>query len=189
LFVERRARDLELLDLLEKHKGVSFEGEAWRIVRDGREPLIGYPAGARWDPATFDVIYTSTEREGALEEIHFHLGRQPVFPSKIRSVVYRISVRTRRTLRIADAKELAALGIAPEAYRSISYQRTQEVGDAAAFLGFDSILAPSARWPCQNLVLFTERFAPQDLTAISSEPVDWDDWRKRRESERRKRER
>lgn len=185
--MERRARDLGLLDLLETHKGVSFEGDVWRIVREEREPLLGYPAGARWDPGSFDVLYTSLEKEGSLEEIHFHLSRQPVFPSKIWSVLYRISVRTQRTLRIANLAELEALGVTVETYGSLSYQRTQEIGDAAAFLGFDGILAPSARWPCQNLILFTESFAPADLQVKSAEPVNWDDWRRRRNSERQQR--
>ena len=186
--MERRARDLKLLDLLDTYEGVSFEGEVWRIVREDRNPLLGYPAGARWDPGSFDVLYTSLEREGALEEIHFHLTRQPVFPSKIRSVLHRIMVRTQRTLRIANIAELSTLGIIPESYSSLSYESTQEIGDAAAFLGFDGILAPSARWPCHNLVLFTERFTPADLSIASSEPVDWDDWKKRRELQRRRRE-
>ncbi|UUP20024.1 RES family NAD+ phosphorylase [Nitratireductor thuwali] len=184
----RRARDLELLDLLDTHQGVSFEGDVWRIVREEREPLLGYPAGARWDPGSFDVLYTSLEREGSLEEIHFHLSRQPVFPSKIRSVLHQISVRTQRTLRIANLAQLKTLGVTPETYASLSYERTQEIGDAAAFLGFDGILAPSARWPCENLILFTERFAPADLSVVSSEPVDWDDWKRRRETIRRRRE-
>ncbi|TIX45632.1 MAG: RES domain-containing protein, partial [Mesorhizobium sp.] len=94
--MERRARDPDLLDALDAHAGVSFEGEVWRCVREEREPLQGYPSRARWDPGTFDVLYTSLEREGALEEIHFHLSRQPVFPSKIRSVLHRILVRTQR---------------------------------------------------------------------------------------------
>ncbi len=148
--VEQRARDLELLDALEAHQGVSFEGDVWRIVRDERDPLQGYPAGARWDPGTFDVIYTSLAREGALEEIHFHLTRQPVFPSKIRSVLHRISVRTRRTLRLADIEAVEALGVSRETYASLTYARSQEIGDAAAFLGFDGILAPSARWTCRK---------------------------------------
>jgi RES domain-containing protein len=178
--VERRARDLELLDALEAHGGVSFEGDVWRIVRDERDPLQGYPAGARWDPGTFDVIYTSLAREGALEEIHFHLTRQPVFPSKIRSVLHRISVRTKHTLRLADIEAIEALGVSRETYASLSYARSQEIGDAAAFLGFDGILAPSARWQCQNLVIFTDRFQPADLTVVDSEPVDWHAWRNAR---------
>jgi hypothetical protein len=174
------------LTFLTRTKGVSFEGDVWRIVREEREPLLGYPAG---DPGSFDVLYTSLEREGSLEEFNFHLSRQPVFPSKIRSVIHRISVRTQRTLRIANLAELRALGVTPETYGSLSYERTQEIGDAAAFLGFDGILAPSARWTCQNLILFTEHFTPADLSVVSSEPVDWDDWRKRRDPERRQRER
>jgi hypothetical protein len=120
---------------------------------------------------------TSLAREGALEEIQFHLTRQPVFPSKIRSVLHRIAIRTKRTLRLADLAAIEALGISAETYAGLSYARSQEIGDAAAFLGFDGILAPSARWPCQNLVVFTERFSPAELTVVESEPVNWADWR------------
>jgi RES domain-containing protein len=166
-----------LLDALEAREGVSFEGHVWRIVRNDRDPVQGYPAGARWDPGTFDVLYTSLAQEGALEEINFHLSRQPVFPSKISSMLHHIAVRTRRTLRLADIAALQDLGVAIETYGDFDYTRTQEIGDAAAFLGFDGILAPSARWPCQNLIIFTDRFGPSDLQVIESAPIDWSDWR------------
>jgi RES domain-containing protein len=178
--VERRARDLELLDVLDAHAGVSFSGDVWRVVREERDVLQGYPAGARWDPGSFDVLYTALAPEGALEEIHFHLSRQPVFPSKIRSVLHRITVQTKRTLRLADLQAIEALGVTAETYVSLDYGRCQEIGDAAAFLGFDGVLAPSARWPCQNLVLFSDSYAPGDLQVVESSPVDWADWRSRR---------
>lgn len=187
--MDRRARDPDLLDALDAHKGVSFEGDVWRIVREDRNPLQGYPAGARWDPGSFDVLYTSLEREGALEEIHFHLSRQPVFPSKIRSSLHRIAIRTQRTLRLANVGALEGLGVSAESFASLSYARTQEIGDAAAFLGFDGILAPSARWSCQNLIVFTDGFTPADLTVVASETVDWQDWKSRRSELRRASER
>jgi hypothetical protein len=177
---ERLAREVELLDALDGRARVPFEGEVWRIVREGRDVLQGYPAGARWDPGTFDVLYTSLAREGALEEIHFHLSRQPVFPSKLRSVLHRLSIQTRRTLRLEDLGALAELGVGVESYGDLNYRRTQEIADAAAFLGFDSILAPSARWPCMNLTLFSEQFAPDDLSVLESKPVDWNAWREMR---------
>lgn len=183
---ERRARDIELLDALDAHAGVSFEGVVWRIVRSERDVLEGAPSKARWDPGAFDVLYTSLEREGALEEIHFHLSRQPVFPSKIRSVLHQIRVRTAKTLKLADLAALSALGITPERYGVLSYERSQEIGDAAFFLGFDGILAPSARWPCQNLILFMDRIDPGDLAVAESEPVDWDVWRSVRQEKRGK---
>ena len=175
-----RARDLELLDALDAFERVPLEGEAWRIVREGRDVLQGYPAAARWDPGTFDVIYASLAREGALEEIYFHLTRQPVFPSKLRSVLHRVRVRTSQTLDIADLTTLADLGVAVESYGDLAYGRTQEIGDAAAFLGFDSLLVPSARWDCRNLVIFTDQSSPGDLKVLQSEPVDWDCWQNRR---------
>lgn len=174
---DRRARDLELLDLIDGHDGIAFEGAVWRIVREERDVLQGSPAGARWDPGTFDVLYTSLARDGALAEIHFHLSRQPVFPSKLRSVLHRLTVRTARTLKIADLEALEGLGVSRDTYQGLTYDRCQEIGDAAQFLGFDGILAPSARWPCQNLVLFVDRFGPDDLQRVASEPIDWQAWR------------
>lgn len=174
---DRRARDLELLDLIDAHEGVAFEGDVWRIVRQERDVLQGYPAGARWDPGTFDVLYASLAREGALAEIHFHLSRQPVFPSKLRSMLHRLRVRTQRTLKIANLEALEGLGVSSATYKTLSYERCQEIGDAAQFLGFDGILAPSARWPCQNLVLFVDRLEPDELQLMESEPVDWQAWR------------
>jgi RES domain-containing protein len=176
---ERRARDLELLDAIDAHPGVAFEGSVWRIVRQGRDPLQGYPARARWDPGTFDVIYTSVQREGSLAEIHFHLSRQPVFPSKLVSVLHRISVRTTRTLKLADFDAIERLGVTRERYGEFDYDRTQAIGDAAAFLGFDGMLVPSARWECLNLVLFTDRFSQAELTVDHTEVVDWSEWRRR----------
>jgi len=177
---ERRARDIALLDALDAHAGVSFQGDVWRIVRQERDVLQGYPSRAHWDPGTFDVLYSSMAREGALEEIHFHLSRQPVFPSKIQSVLHQITVQTRRTLKLADLAAVAALGVTPELFTTLDYSRTQEIADAADFLGFDGVIAPSARWPCQNLVFFMDKFSPGDFSIVASEPVDWAAWRSQR---------
>ena len=61
-----------------------------------------------------------------------------------------------------------ALGVDPSRYREILYEPTQAIADAADFLGFDSIIAPNARWSCNNLILFTDQIALIDLEAIES---------------------
>ena len=175
----RKARDLRLLDALDALERTQFEGAAWRAVREGRDPAQGHPSAGRWDPGTFDVLYTALEPDGAMAEIHFHLSRQPVFPSKIRYHLHELAIRTGRTLRLADMRTLVSLGVDDSRYQEILYARTQEIGDAAHFLGFDGVLAPSARWPCTNLVLFTDRFAPDDLKAMSSSAVDVAIWGQR----------
>jgi hypothetical protein len=53
----------------------------------------------------------------ALAEGYFHRSRQPVFPSKLQSVLHRLRLTTARTLKIADLAALEALGSAPKAMR------------------------------------------------------------------------
>jgi hypothetical protein len=46
-------------------------------------------------------------------------------------------------------------------------------------LGFDSIIAPNARCSCNNLILFTDQIAPDDVELIESSEVNWTEWRKK----------
>ena len=182
----RKARDVALLDALESLTPEAFEGDAWRIVRQGRDPLLGYSAGARWDPPNgFDVIYASLAPNGAMAEIFFHLNRAPVFPSRQIYRIHRIAVNTRRTLRLADLSALARLDMDIDRYGEVDYRevptRTQEIGDAAYFLSFDGLIVPSARHDGANLVLFMDRIddPASDLVVRESQTVDWSDWRRR----------
>jgi len=128
----------------------------------------------------FDVLYTSLERDGAIAEIHSLLSLQPVFPSQLRWFAYNLKVATVGSLNLSGMPTLARLGVENEHYSDRDYSRTQPIADAAFFLGFDALLAPSARWPCSNLVLFTDRLAPQQVEVASGpQPIDLDEWRKR----------
>ena len=127
----------------------------------------------------FDVLYTSLAPDGAVAEVHFHLSRQPVFPSKISYGLHRIKVRTAKTLRLSNLDAIVPLGVDPARYREILYEPTQAIGDAAYFLGFDSIIGPNARWSCNNLILFTDQIAVDDLEIIESSEVNWTEWRKK----------
>jgi RES domain-containing protein len=176
---ERKPRDPALLDALDAFDRVRFTGETWRAVRSGRDPLQGSAAGGRWDPTTFDVLYTSLAADGAVAEIHFHLSRQPVFPSRIKFGLHRIRVKTAKTLKLPDLNSMVPLGVDPARYREILYEPTQAIADAAYFLGFDSIIAPNARWTCNNLTLFTDQIAPADIEVIDSSNVNWAEWRKK----------
>ena len=177
---DRTVRDLALLDALDACSREAFEGSAWRIVREGRDPLQGGPSGARWDPGTFDVLYAALTWDGALTEIHFHLSRQPVFPSNTRFILSEITVRVRDVLRLPDLPMLERLGVERGRYVELIYTRTQAIGDAAQFLGFSGLIVPSARWRGLNLVLFTDTLAPDALSIQSQETIDWAAWRQER---------
>jgi hypothetical protein len=171
----------QLLDAIDAFPREFIDAEVWRVVRDGRDPVLGASSRSRWCNGTFDVLYTSLERDGAIAEILALLMLQPVFPSQLRWFPHKLRVSAIQTLRLADLPTLARLGVDANRYSERDYSRTQPIADAAFFLGFDALLAPSARWPCSNLVLFTDRIAPERIEVPSSEPqpIAWDEWRNR----------
>jgi RES domain-containing protein len=175
----RKARDPDLLDAIDRFERSEFDGQVWRVVRQSRDPLQPFPVGARWDPGAFDVLYTSLDRDCALEEVYFHLSRQPVFPS-VPFQLHRIRMRLKNVLRLDGMHLLEPLGIDPKSYPGLEYARTQAIGDAAFFLGFDALVVPSARRETLNLVIFADRLEAADADVEQSELVDWKAWRRSR---------
>ncbi len=81
-----------------------------------------------------------------------------------------------RTLRLVRA-DLSQLGVSESAYTGVNIPRTQEIGAAVEFLGCDGLIAPCARWACDNLMLFPDRMGVDaTLEIVSSEAIDWVAW-------------
>lgn len=174
-----RIHDRGILDALEALDPEPFDGTVWRVTRKGREALRGAAAHGRWSPSgEFEVLYTSLERAGALAEIGYRLSLEPVWPSRIEHEIHTVAIEAERTLRFADTASLAPFGVDVARYRTFEYAATQAVAAAAHFLEFDGLIVPNARFDCGNLVIFVER-APA-LVLIDTDPVDWDEWRRRR---------
>jgi hypothetical protein len=93
------------------------------------------------------------------------------------AALHRIRLTTRKTLRLVQA-DLSALGVNLAAFREVSYARTQEIGAAVAFLACDGLIVPSARWTCDNLIVFMENHdvASDLLEVVRTEHVDWLGW-------------
>jgi RES domain-containing protein len=178
-----RSRDSALIDAIEALAPVNFDGRVWSIAREGRDPLQVSASGGRWDDGTFDVLYTSADRQGAIEEMRFHLMRgQPVLPGRISFKLFELRVQMDQALRLADLEALAALGLDASTFGRLSWQftsdeylRTQQIGEVAHFLDFDGLIVPSARYQCLNMVLFGDRIGPEALSVIRDHgPVPWD---------------
>ena len=174
----RHALDDRLLDLVGGIEGQPYEGTMWRVLRTGRDVLDGSRGSGRWNSSEMSVLYGAAIPDGAIAEIHFHLNRgQSVFPSRMRHNLFELKVKARQTLMLADMDQLRRLGVEDSRYRDLLYNRTQEIAAAAAFLGFDGLIAPSARWDCQNIVLFLDAIDLEAIQIISDQPVDWKVWR------------
>jgi RES domain-containing protein len=183
----RPPRPKALLDAIEAEAASRFAGIVWRVVTEGVEPLRPSRAGGRWDDGSFDVLYTSSERDGALAEAWFHLARgQPIIPSKIGKRLFRIEAELERVLDLSADGKLAALGVDMASFGRLSYlHRTneyptlQQVAEAAFFHQFEAIIVPNARWPTSNVVVFTEHTPPSRIAVVDSEPVDLMAWHRR----------
>ncbi|MFQ5954117.1 MAG: RES family NAD+ phosphorylase [Kiloniellales bacterium] len=172
--------DPTLLEQLSAFATERFDGEAFRATRASLDPLAPSTSGGRWAPVgdarhQIPILYTSLEREGALAETSYHWGQLTPRPSKV-AVIHRIRVTTGRTLRLLRA-DLERLGVNMAEFAGRDHRRTQEIGAAVAFLDRDGLIVPSARWHCDNLVIFTENHElSNDLAVTESEEVDWQTW-------------
>jgi RES domain-containing protein len=183
-----RPRDRALIDALERLETVPYEGTAWRITRDGRDPTLFFGGGNRWDDGSFEVLYMSLSRDGALAEMRFHLSRgQPVVPSKIRYRLHELLVKVDDVIDLTDHSLLTELGIDmlqfgkfPYVDRAGEYEACQKVAEAVHFLGSNepgdpsAIRVPSARSPAHNLVLFSDYVDRDQVEHVNDHGlIDW----------------
>lgn len=183
MIIKRKRRDNKLIDALEAVDPILYENTVWRVVREGRDATMCSNSGGRWDDGTFDVLYTSEKKEGAIEEMRFHLMRgQPVMPSQIKYRLYEIDLALDRALKLLDLKALQKIGLNTSRYGQLSYQeknaeypRSQDIGEVAHFLGFDGLVVPSARHDCLNIIAFCD-LVPPDAMSVKTDhgEVDWE---------------
>lgn len=170
--------DSKLLDQLSALKIEDFSGEVFRATRKSLDPLAPSTNGGRWMPrGENSVLYTSLSRDGALAELSFHWGMLTPLPSKP-AVLSRIKVEMESSMRLLHT-DLKNFGVDGTEYKQLNYDKMQEIGAAVAFLDCHGLIVPSARWSCENLVIFTDNLREtEDLVAVEAEEVNWQQWGK-----------
>lgn len=180
----RKRRDNNLIDAIEAIDPLAFSGPVWRVTREGRDPTQCSRSGGRWDDGTFDVLYTSAERVGAISEMKFHIMRgQPVIPSLVTYKLFEIDVALERSLQLLDMTKLEAIGLDISRYGQLSYEdkdaeypRSQDIAEVAHFLDYDGLVVPCARYECSNAIVFCDRVALDALSMAKDHgTVDWEE--------------
>jgi hypothetical protein len=168
--------DRELLERLSAFTPIKFDSTVFRATRRGLDALTPSVIGGRWMlPDETPILYTAVERDGAIAEIAYHWGLLTPVPSKP-VMLHELSVQTDKALKLARA-DLIDLGVDWNKYADINYERTQVIGAAVAHLKLDGLIAPSARWACDNVMLFMPGSNWTGLLALRrSIEVDWRDW-------------
>lgn len=173
--------DQALVDRLSALPVSEFAGEVFRATRPSADPLAPSVSGGRWSPPPVgdtgvSALYTSLDSDGATAEVASFLADLTPPPRERLIKVSRLGVAFRKSLRLTRAG-LPILGVDMARFGERDYSRTQQIGAALAFLGLDGLIAPSARWPCDNLVIFSDNHSIADrLEVIDHREVGWRAW-------------
>lgn len=164
--------DQDVLDALESLETQSWEGEAWRFVLGETDPFQPNTRGARWNPPDTAALYTCLERTTVLAELdHVRHLQTPALRREL-FVLHTIRTRVTRMLDLSDRTLLRTLGVGDPELSSDDQTACRRVGGAAAWLGHDGILVPSARADGDNLVVFVNAQRPDlPLELVSSEQL------------------
>lgn len=172
--------DPELLDAIAALPVDSFDGSVFRATGLAADPTVFSYSGGRWAPADeeeggFPILYTSLDRDGAVAEVASYLSLLSPVPRKALKVS-EIGVTAQKSLTLAYDR-LGSLGLDVAEYSARSYERTQAVGAAINFLGYDGLIAPSARWACENLMILEANHSLESrLDVLTSEEVAPEEW-------------
>ena len=172
--------DPDLIDQIQKLPTESFDDLVYRATGMNADPTAPSTTGGRWaapdiSEGGFSILYTSLVREGAIAEVASYLKLLTPVPRKSLKL-HTLGVSVEKALRVA-VTDFEALGIDPRIYDQRNYARTQLVGAAINFLELDGLIAPSARWKCDNLMIFSNNHSlDETLAAKASEEIRFEEW-------------
>ena len=153
-----------------------WSGTASRHTSPGRQPLSGAGArqfGARWNAAEgTPTIYLASPEETCRLELVRLIERQG---SSVRlpREVHTVAVEEVRVLDLRDRARLAAVGLTAADLDADDWEPCQNVGEAAAYLEFQGIIARSATDVGEVLAVFENRITIDQLIVLDSIEVDW----------------
>jgi RES domain-containing protein len=169
--------DSGLVACIDGLPATAYEGEAFRHLAPGYDPLSGRGArirGGRWNPSdSFSVLYLGLDRATVTAEFHRLAERERRDPSDFlpRSFYrYELTLQNLVDIRTADAAD--ALGLSPAELSSDQLEPCQRVGLAAHHAGREGILARSATGEGIVVALFLDAMQPRSTIA----PTEMESW-------------
>lgn len=169
--------DPELVAKLDEVSPREFSGGTCRHTGPGIHPLSTTGAqtlGGRWNPPnSFPALYLALTDETAAAEFYRraegeNLAPEDLLPRRL----HQYRVRLSAVLDLTDIEIRNALGISTDDLTSNDRSLCNALGDAAHYVGFEGILAPSATGVGDVLVVFWDRLkAESDV-----EPFAFKDW-------------
>jgi RES domain-containing protein len=167
----------DLLAALERVDPREWSGMAYRHTAPGRAPLSGQGArmfGGRWNPRDlFPTIYLAYPRDACIAEFRRMAEGQGGGPASfLPRDVHEVSVTALRALDLTSPDMLRVAGLSPGNLSEADWSACQAVGEAAHFLGFQGVIAPSATGLGQVIAVFEDRVTADQLQLLGTTSLE-----------------
>lgn len=167
----------DLLERLEEIGSTSWSGTAYRYIAPSRDPLSGYGAylnGGRWNPReSFTTIYLARPRQTCMAEFKRMARGQGRGPqSFLPRDLHTLSIRRIQILDLTVGANRHLLSLTLDDIRSDDWTPCQAVGEAAHFLGFQGLIAPSATGAGEVIAAFELKLEPGQLVSVRRQRID-----------------
>jgi RES domain-containing protein len=155
----------DLVERLDRLPRVRLAATTYRHVSTGRQPLSGEGArilGGRWNPPeSFPTLYLAKSVDTAVREFYRLAERNArAVGDFLPRELYRIEVALSRVLDLSQSSAVSAAGIQQSVLLSDDLSVSQAVADAAHYLDFEAVQAPSATGAGIAVAVFTDRLDP-----------------------------
>jgi RES domain-containing protein len=167
----------DLIEAVDRVGTTTWSGTAYRFSRPSRAPLSGqgaYKFGGRWNPREgFPCIYLAEPREACIAEFYRRAeGQAHGAASLLPQTLHTIEVAGLRALDLTADVALTAVGLTIDDIRDDDRSACQAVAEAAHFLGYQGIRAPSATGTGYVVAVFEGHLEPGQVAVVASEGLD-----------------
>jgi len=155
----------EVVAGLDRLSTTAFDGQAYRHVSVGRDPLSGEGArlvGGRWNPpGSFAVLYLGCDVATVVREFERLARKQRrAVDEFLPRDMFTYELRLQHVLDLRVGEHADAVGLTPADFADDELSKCQLVGEAVHAAGFEGLIAPSATGEGDVLAVFLGRTLP-----------------------------
>lgn len=166
----------ELIEALERAEPRAYGATVYRQLGFGYQALSGEGAralGGRWNPpASFPVLYTSPSPDVLMAEIVRKARKEGFPPEQLlprRLITYEVELL--RVLDLTDPRIQKATGLHLPVFTDDDIRLCQAIGEAAHYMGFEGVLAPSAATSGDMLAIYLDQLLPGSIVRDIAEDL------------------